>query len=155
MWAQWVLALGAALAAVVAVIVFVENASPTAQQPIVSRAAIAEDNREAAILVRQDQRPHVVRVARGTGARVAITRAVAAYMSAEIARGILVGPLTRTGCRPRRGASPSEAAYACVAVAAHVSYPFLGVAGRGRVTYCKRDPPPVPSMDIPVSRACR
>ena len=41
-------------------------------------------------------------------------------------------------------------------VAGGVTYPFLGVADprARRVTYCKRDQPPVPSDNIPVSRRC-
>jgi hypothetical protein len=43
-----------------------------------------------------------------------------------------------------------------VATAADVNYDFLGVVDvpAHRLTYCKRDEPPVPSMNIPVSRRC-
>jgi hypothetical protein len=39
---------------------------------------------------------------------------------------------------------------------AAVSYPFLGVVDlrAKQITYCKRDPPPVPSENIPVSSRC-
>jgi hypothetical protein len=42
-------------------------------------------------------------------------------------------------------------------VVANVSYPFVGVVepAARRLTYCKRDLPPVPTMNIPVSARCR
>ena len=69
--------------------------------------------------------------------------------------GIIDGPLGRIACR-RTGDTPGRRAFKCTAVAGGVSYPFLGVVDlrARRVTYCKRDEPPVPSLNIPVSRRC-
>ena len=38
-----------------------------------------------------------------------------------------------------------------------MTYPFLGVVDPAarRITYCKRDPPPAPSDNVPVSSRCR
>jgi hypothetical protein len=46
--------------------------------------------------------------------------------------------------------------YSCVATANDVNYDFLGVVNvpAHQLTYCKRDEPPVPSMNIPVSPRC-
>ncbi len=44
----------------------------------------------------------------------------------------------------------------CDVKAADVTYPFLGVVQPAvkQITYCQRVAPPVPSMNIPVSKRC-
>jgi hypothetical protein len=80
---------------------------------------------------------------------------VAGYMSSQIRIGAIDGPLTRTLCS-RVGGSDARQVWHCTAVAANVTYPFDGVVepGARRLTYCKRDLPPVPSMNVPVSGRC-
>ena len=155
LWAKWALSLGVGLILAVALVVFVANNngnSEAAQNP----AAVARANREAAIVVAQDQAPHVVRLRPGSGPRAAIVRAVRADVTQLVNRGILDGPLRRTTCR-QTGAHGGRIAFSCHAFAGDFNYPFLGVVdvGAKRVTYCKRDEPPVPSMNIPVSARCR
>lgn len=155
---QWIAALGGACAFVVALIVFVDRESAASNQPAgVQPSALAEQNREARIVVGQDQQPHVVALRRGVAPEAALRGAVTAYMLGQVRRGAIPGPLTRVRCTAARGGGTSaRLAYRCTAVAASVDYPFEGVvAPRARqVTYCKRDLPPVPSMNIPVSRRC-
>lgn len=156
-WRQWVLALGGAAVFIVALIVFVNHQDATANQPapVIQPAAIAEQNREAQILVGQDQAPHVVRLHDHLPAGRALREAVVAYMRSQVASGAIAGPLMRSGCTPS-GSSGSRVAFHCVVDAGNVNYPFLGVVDFNlrQVTYCKRDAPPVPSMNIPVSRRC-
>lgn len=154
LWARWVLSLGVGLILLVALVVFVEHNnsnSEGSQNP----AAVARANREAQVVVGQDQAPHVGAVAPGQAPRSALAHAVGGAMRAMIAVGTIDGPLQRTGCTPT-GHRHGDLTFKCTAVAAHVSYPFLGVvnATAHRLVYCKRDQPPVPSMDVPVSRRC-
>lgn len=155
LWARWALSLSAGVILLVALVLFVEhnNSNSEATQ---SPAAIARANREAEIVVAQDQAPRVGAVRPGSSPRNALVRAVRADMTAMINNGTIDGPLGRATCT-RTGGSAGRPAFRCAAVAAGVTYPFLGVVdvpGR-RVTYCKRDLPPVPSLNIPVSSRCQ
>jgi len=155
LWARWALSIGVGLILLLALILFVEhnnNNSEATQSP----AAIARANREAQVVVAQDQAPHVAAVAPGAGARPAIAKAVRADMTRLIDGAIIDGPLTRVGCT-RTGAQAGRLGFRCTAEAAGVNYPFLGVVDvrTRQVTYCKRDAPPVPSLNIPVSRRCQ
>src|ERR1700744_5931862 len=148
LWVRWVLALGVGLILLVALVLFVRhnsNNSEATQSP----AAIARANREAEVVVAQDQAPHVVALKSGSNARGALTRAVRADMNTMVNNGIIDGPLSRLVCK-QTGAHGARLAFSCTAVAAGVNYPFLGVVDTRvhRVTYCKRDEPPVPSMNI-------
>jgi hypothetical protein len=154
LWARWVLALGAGVIFLVALVLFVQhnnNNSEATQSP----AAVARANRQAEVVVAQDQAPHVVALKSGAGARGALVAAVRADMTAMINNGIIEGPVSRTTCAPT-GGHGGRLTFRCAALAAGVTYPFLGVVDPGtrQVTYCKRDEPPVPSMNIPVSRRC-
>ncbi len=155
LWARWVLSLGAGLILLLALILFVEH-NNTNSEATQSPAAVARANREAEVVVAQDQAPHVAAVAPGSGAHAAIVKAVRADMASLVDRGIIDGPLGRIACR-RTGDHAGRPAFECTAVAGGVTYPFLGVVDlrARRVTYCKRDEPPVPSLNIPVSRRCR
>ena len=155
LWAKWALSLGVGLALAVALVVFVEhnnNNSEAAQNP----AAVERANREASIVVAQDQAPHVARIRAGSSSRAAITRAIHDDVTRLVNRGILQGPLRRVTCR-QTASHAGRVAFSCHAFAAEFNYPFLGVvdAAAKRVTYCKRDEPPVPSMNVPVSPRCR
>ena len=138
-----------------ALVLFVENHSSdsTATE---SPAAALEANREAEILVSQDQAPHVVRLVSGAAPVTALEHAIRAAMARQISYGAISGPLTRSTCTPSRKRATVRRAFRCKAVAADVSYPFLGVVNmRARqITYCKRDPPPVPSQNVPISPRC-
>jgi hypothetical protein len=118
--------------------------------------AVAEAHREAQIVVGQDQRPHVIALAAGAAPATAITDAVTGYMRTQIRRGLIDGQLTRSSCA-RAGGGQTRQLWHCTVVVASVSYPFVGVVEpeARRVTYCKHDLPPVPSMNIPVSARCR
>lgn len=153
-WQRFVLAGGIALALLVAMVIFVAR-NNTNTNPSLNEAAEVRANREAEILVREDQAPRTLRF-KGEPAHE-LQRAIHARMAAQVARGTIDGPLEQARCRltgPPRGAR--HAVY-CTIVSSGVSYPFVGVVNSAarRITYCKRDPPPAPSDNVPVSSSCR
>jgi len=157
MWVRMALALGVVAALIAALVAWVQHSTNSpAEAPVNSPKAVAEANREARIVVGQDQRPHVVALAPGAKPSAAIAGAVTGYMRTQIRRGLIDGRLTRTGC-DRAGGAGARQVWHCTVVVAGVSYPFDGVIepAAERLTYCKRDLPPVPSMNIPVSARCR
>lgn len=156
LWLRWALSFGVVLVLGAALVLFVEHHgsdSPTTTDP----AAVLRANREAEILVAQDQAPHVVRLSSGIAPAAALERALHAAMAQLIASGQINGPLGRSTCTPTRAAAGDRRSFACRVLAARVSYPFVGVVDTRtrRITFCKRDPPPIPSQNIPVSRRCR
>lgn len=155
MWAKWVLSFGVGIVLLVAMIIYV-NHHNTDSPPSQNLAAQARANREAALVVARDQAPHVGRLAAGARARAGIVHTVRATMSNLIAKGAIPGPLQRVRCT-HSGGRAVRLGFSCVATANNVNYDFLGVVDvrARRITYCKRDEPPVPSQDIPVSARCR
>lgn len=155
LWARWALSLLIAAAAVVALVTFVRRHNDNGLAHV-GTAAEQRAAQEAAVVVGQDQKPHTVRMHAGQSPGAALAGAVRADMRRRIASGNIDGPLGKVGCVPS-GHRGGAQAFTCRAVAAHVSYPFLAVARprTGRAAYCKRDAPPTPSQNIPVSKRCR
>jgi hypothetical protein len=157
MWAQWTLSLGVAALLIIGLVAYVNHNGPTASLPTVNKSAVAEENREAAIVVGQDQAPHVVALAPGLAARVALTRAIASFMNRQVALGVINAPYQSTACGTAAGSSTVRLVFTCTAQAANVKYPFDAVVAppQRQIIFCKHDLPPVPSMNIPVSARCR
>ena len=155
LWARWALALLVAAAAVVALIVFVRGHNDNGLAHV-GPAAERRANHEAVVVVGQDQAPRTIHLAGGAAVAPRLVEAVRGDMRHRIAIGNIGGPLQTVSCT-RSGTHGGEVGYSCDAHAADVAYPFLAVAtpSRHRVVYCKRDLPPVPSENIPVSRRCR
>jgi hypothetical protein len=153
MWARWVLSFGVAALLAVGLIVFVNhhNGNGLASE---SPKATERANREARIVVSQDQAPHVVRLAAGVS-RAAVDQAIRHDMTVRIGKGQAGAPLQHVRCTAT-GNRASATGYRCRATAAGVGYPYQAVADRAtrKLTFCKHDAPPVPSMNIPVSRRC-
>jgi hypothetical protein len=154
MWVRWALSFGVAALLAVALVVFVShhNDNGLAHE---SAKAVQRLNRQARIVVSQDQAPHVVTLAAGTS-RSAVAHAIRRDMTARIAKGQAFAPLQRVRCTVA-GTRASATGYRCRATAAGVGYPYQAVLNRPTrtLTFCKHDAPPVPSMNIPVSRRCR
>jgi hypothetical protein len=154
---QWILALSIAAVVVVVLVIVVDNGNQSANTPAppINRAAVTEENREARILVRQDQTPHLAALTSGSLA-ASVAGAVRAYMSAQVAHGFIDGPIEHISCGVGKGSTPARLVFHCTVVAANVNYPFdaVVVPAAHQITYCKRDLPPVPSMNIPVSARC-
>jgi hypothetical protein len=146
-----VLSFGVAAALLLALVLFVEHHN-TNGPASTNKNAEVRANREAEVLVAQDERPRVVSLPGATAARAGLVRAVRGDMSRRVLDGSIVGPLQRVRCRRSR----ARGAFSCTAVAASVNYDYLGVVDTpaDQVTYCRRDPPPVPSQNIPVSPRC-
>jgi hypothetical protein len=150
-WLQYLLAIVVAAALVIGLVVFVSHNNGNGLATPNPKAEVRA-NQEAAVLVSQDQAPHVVRLRPHTRARAGLVGAVRADMTQRINTGQIDGQLDHVTCA-RRHPGPG---YSCIATADQVEYDYLGVVDvpAHRVTYCRRDPPPVPSMNIPVSRRC-
>ena len=85
-----------------------------------------------------------------------VTRVVRARIGKLVAAGTIPGPLGAARCRPVGTAAGPHRAFDCTVQSAGVAYPFAGVVETAtrRITYCKRDPPPVDSGTVPVSPLC-
>lgn len=157
LWVQFGLSFGIAAVVIVAVVLYVHHAGNSTNQeaPVTSAKAVKEENREANILVRQDQTPHLVKLAANVSAPDGLRSAVLKYMQHQIQIGVISGPISKSSCVPRGGSS-SRQALRCDVTAANVTYPFYGVVepATGQITYCKKDAPPIPSMNVPLSARC-
>jgi hypothetical protein len=154
LWARWALALGIAAVLAVALVVYVDHHNTDSLAPESPTAAVRA-NREAEIVVAQDQAPHLARLSPMTTGQAGFADVIRADMNRRIASGQIGGPLRRVSCRGD-GSSARQSGFSCTAAAGGFNYAFVGVLDdrARRVTYCKRDPPPVPSENIPVSRRC-
>lgn len=159
-WLQWVLPFGVAAVVVVALVIFVQH--ETNDVPAVasynSAAAVREQFREDNILVRQQQAPHHARLKTGEAAAAGLRGSIVAWMNHQIDVGAIAGPIRRTSCRPASGTTGGRLVFHCelTASAQSVTYPFDGVVetAAGAITWCKRVAPPIPSMNVPVSKRC-
>jgi hypothetical protein len=154
LWQRFVLASGIAVALLVAMVIYVEH-NNTNSNPTLNEAAQVRANREAEILVAQDQAPRTLRL-RGRPAQE-LEHAIYARIAAQIAAGAIAGPVEPGRCRLAGPSAGGSRAVSCTIVSGDVTYPFVGVVDTAtrRITYCKRDPPPAPSDNVPVSRRCR
>jgi hypothetical protein len=148
---------GVGAALVVAVVLFVRHANHLPQiDQVTNPAAIAEQNREDHIIVRQQQAPHVVTLKPGITPSDGLRAAVVGYMTRQINQGAMDGPIKRASCRSVAGGTTARQVLRCEVTATDLNYPFDGVVqpAAGVITYCQRVTPPVPSMNIPVSKRC-
>lgn len=154
MWVRWALSLGIAALAAVALVGFVSHHNDNLLAHESPKAA-ERANREAEIVVSQDQAPQVVTIAPGTP-RAAVTRAIRHAVAVRIANGQAGAPLQHVSCQTTVTRARATG-YRCRAIAAGVGYPYQAVLNRRTrtLTFCKHDAPPVPSMNIPVSPRCR
>jgi hypothetical protein len=159
MWAQWVIPFAVAAAVVIALVVFVnhETNNVPAIAGVSSPSAVREQDREDTILVQEQQAPHVVSLKAGESPARAVRAAVVAYMNHQINTGAMDGPIRSASCRAAGGASGRLVFHCKVTASAQmVTYPFDGVVqpASRKVTYCQRVAPPIPSMNVPVSKRC-
>lgn len=155
-WQRFLLAGVIAVVLLVAMVIYVDN-NNTNSNPSLNPATEVRANREAETLVRQDQAPHTVILRSHLASRTALEQAIHARMAAQVAAGAIDGPAKAADCRQSGSPRGGRTAFTCAIFAGAVSYPFLGVvdSGRHQMTYCKRDPPPSPSDNVPVSPRCR
>lgn len=156
LWQRFAISILVAVVLLAAMVAFVarhNTNSPTSTND----AAQVQANRDAEILIEQDQAPRSTRLSRGLAPAAALEQAIHAHLAGKIAAGAISGPLKRARCRASGPTAPGRRGFSCSVVAGSVAYPFLGVVDTAarRITFCKRDPPPVPSDNVPVSRRCR
>jgi hypothetical protein len=155
LWARFALTIVITVTLLVAMVIYV-NAHNTNSNPSLNEASQVRANREAEILVAQDQAPHTLSLADREKPAAALERAIRAQIASQIAAGAIDGPLQRATCRATASRLSGRTAFSCAVIAGSVTYPFLGVVDTTarRVTYCKRDPPPAPTDNVPVSARC-
>jgi hypothetical protein len=153
--AQFVASFLVAGAIVAGIVVFVSNNQNDPNEDRVNPASIAEQSREATIVLRADQAPHALRVAARSTPTATLIGALTAYMNREIADQNANPPLQRVVCT-RTGGTPARAVLSCSAYAADVRYPFAAVVQpeQRQVVYCRREYAPVSGQVIPLSPRC-
>ncbi len=158
MWLQWLLPFSIAALVVVALVVFVHHQTNDVPQiaNVTSKSAIVEQNREDTLIVQQQQAPHVVKLRVGQPGEVGLRAAVVKYINSQVSHGAMPGPVKSSVCRTLTGGTTARQLFRCDVTAADVTYPFDGVVepAASAITYCQRVAPPVPSMNIPVSKRC-
>jgi hypothetical protein len=160
LWLQWVIPFAVAGIVVLALVLFVnyETNSVPAVALVTNPSAVKEENREDTILVQQQQAPHQAKLTAGQPAAAGLRAAVLAYMTHQINVGSMDGPIKRSSCTPAAGGTGGRLVFHCAVTASAqiVTYPFDGVvqSASGEITYCQRVAPPIPSMNVPVSKRC-
>ena len=155
LWARWTISIVIGVVVVVLLVRFVSHHNNNAEANI-STAGERQELQQARTLVGQDQAPRVAAIASGSTAQATLIAAVRHEMKRKIAVGTIDGPLNSIACH-QTTTKGSRSAYTCSVKAAGTAYPFMAVADAGahHVVYCKRDLPPIPSENIPVSHRCR
>jgi Tfp pilus assembly protein PilX len=154
LWLRWFLSVVVAAVILILVIRFVShnNTDAAAAQ---SPSAAARANEESTVIVEQDEAPHVAVLRASETPAVAIERAVRSEINHSVNQGFINGPIEHAGCAAVKPIG-RVLRYHCTVVAANINYPFLGVVDlrTKQITYCKKDPPPVPSENVRVNRRC-
>jgi hypothetical protein len=156
LWVRFVLALVICAALMTAMVIFV-GANNTNYNPTTNVATAVRANRDAEILIAQDQAPRRAPLPRGVTPTVGLERMIHRQLAAQVSRGEISGPLLGARCHAAGPASGARRAFRCTVQSGGVVYPFAGVVATDtrRITLCKRDPPPVASDSIPISPLCR
>lgn len=157
LWQRYALALLIAAILLTGMVIWVNGHNTDSGPTSENAASTLRANREAEVLVAQDQAPHSVRLAAGLSARAALERVLHRHVAAAVRDGAIAGPLKSARCHATGARSGARVGYSCTVNSGSVNFPFLAAvdAAARRVTYCKRDPPPVPSETVPVSSRCR
>jgi hypothetical protein len=155
LWMRWAISIIVSVAVIVALVAFVESNNSNSDAKG-SASSLERENQEAQIIVGADQVPHTVTLKGGQSVQAGFVAAVHANIRHRLKTGNIQGKVQKIDCH-RSGARSGRVAYSCVAQVQNVKYPFVGTftAKSKRITYCKRDLPPLPSENIPVSPRCR
>lgn len=156
LWLRFALALLIAAALMVSMVLFVSTHNSDFN-PRTNLAVAAQAIRDTEILIAQDQAPREAVLPRGIAPIAGLERAIHRRLSAQLGPGGISGPLTAAHCRAAGPAAGARRAFRCTIESGGVIYPYSGVvaAGTRRITFCKRDPPPVASDPVPISPLCR
>jgi hypothetical protein len=155
---QWLIPFAVAAVVVLALVLIVHHETNSVPQiASINPNAVREQSREDTILVEQQQAPHHAVLKAGTSAVSALRSSITTWMTHQISLGNMNGPIKKLSCRTTAGSTAGRQVYRCALTAsAALTYPFDGVIQRstGAITWCQRVAPPVPSMNVPVSRSC-
>jgi hypothetical protein len=154
LWMRWAISIIVGVAAIVALVAFVDRNNNNSEARG-STQALERENQQAQALVGADQAPRTFVLKAGRPLRQAFVAAVRSDIDHRIKTGNVQGRVQRIDCR-HTGTQAGRIAYRCVVQVQDVKYPFVGVyaSASKRITYCKRDLPPIPSESIPVSARC-
>ena len=159
LWLQWGLPLSVAVAAIVALVLWVnyETNDVPSEAGVNSPNAIVEQNEQDETLMKQQQAPHTAQLRPGVTPTAGLKAAIATWLNNQIRIGAMNGPLTGASCSTTAGSTAARVAMKCALVTADLTYPFYGVVkpASGQITFCQRVTPPVYGMDaFPLSRGC-
>jgi hypothetical protein len=163
LWLRYVIAFGTAAIIFVALVIYVHHHESQSEgvPASPSKAQAAQEQKEDEVVVEQQQAPHVVKLAAGTTPLAGADAAVHAYMSTEVSRGLISGPVDGHASCTAQGGSASRLRFRCTiragAKVTRLKYPFAAVVtpAAARVTYCQVVTPPYPLTEVPLQAACR
>jgi hypothetical protein len=164
LWLRYVFALGTAAILFAALVIFVHhNQQPLTETPAsATPAELRTEQQQDKIVVEQQQAPHVTRLAAHSHGTAAVSSAVTRYMSFEVSRGFIAGPLDGHAMCAPDGGTAARQTFRCKVYAGQgagrLMYPFDAVVQptAQRVTYCQVVTSPLPSLPSPpVTAACR
>jgi hypothetical protein len=164
LWFRYLTAFGVAAIIFVALIIYVDDHSTQAEgvPASPSRSELTQEQQQDETLVKQEQAPHVAKLATGTKGAAAAAAAVNAFMSYEVSRAFYAGPIDAKAACTAAGGTSARQAFTCNLYAGggagKLRYPFDVVVApaRAKVTFCQVITPPSYSVkEPPISSACR
>jgi hypothetical protein len=151
---RWAVSLLVALVLVVLLVRFVDANNSNALAHV-SQKNLNTENRQAEIVVGQEQAPVTTTIPAGKPVTQTLRSAVRRDMNHQITDATIDGPLQSVSCVVH-GGTLQRTGYHCVAKADGEAYPFLAVVTpkARRAVFCEKIYPPIPSENIPVSARC-
>jgi hypothetical protein len=158
LWVKWVLSCGIALILLVALIIYVDHHNTDASNgQALTPQGQTSANHLAIVLAQEQQAPHVVRAPAGATPATSIAHAVHLQMNTLINDQEAGPPVSPARCYATSArAGQGVRGFTCTDLAGGQYFDFVGVVDvkTRLVTVCRRDPPPVQSLTVPVSRRC-
>jgi hypothetical protein len=144
LWQRYAVSGVIAVALLTGMVIFVAGHNTDSGPTNINPTATVQANREAEILVEQDQAPRTVRLPSGLVPVRALESVIHAHVSAQVKDGALSGPLTPARCHPTGAHTPTAVGFSCEIEAGSVNYPFLAAVdtAAGGGSQWKRGPPP-------------
>ena len=151
---RWAVSFLVAIALVVLLVRFVDANNSNALAHV-SQKNLDTENRQAEIVVGQEQAPVTTAVPAGKPVTQTLRAAVRRDMNHQITDATIDGSLQRVSCVVH-GGTLQRTGYHCVAEASDVNYFFLAVftPKAHRAVFCEKIYPPIPSENVPVSARC-
>jgi hypothetical protein len=152
-WLQWGIPFAIAIAAVVLIVVFVQDhQGQNGSESPVSPKQRSVEVRQADATIKQSQAPHTARIVAGVTAAKGLAHAITDWVDHQTKTGAMNGPVKNASCTPVSGSGSDRVALKCTIKAADVAYNFRGVVQpkSGKVTYCQKiDYGPIYNQKVP------